>query len=193
VTAHGRTARERMLGGDPYDPLDDELVAGRARARSLTRSYNETADSEQERRATILSELLGGAGAGVWIEPPFRCDYGSNIYLGRNVFLNFDCVVLDCARVEIGDATLLGPCVQIYAATHPLAAGQRRAGVEYALPVTIGADVWIGGASVICPGVTVGPGTVVGAGSIVVADLPAGVVAAGNPCRVLRALAPDER
>ena len=182
-----------MLAGEPYDPLDADLVAGRAHARSLTRAYNQTTDEELGRRAALLAELLGDAGEGVWIEPPFRCDYGSNIYLGRNVFLNFDCVILDCARVEIGDNTLLGPGVQVYAATHPLAAGQRRAGVEYALPVSIGPDVWIGGASVICPGVTIGAGATVGAGSVVVADVPAAVVAAGNPCRVLRTLEDSER
>jgi maltose O-acetyltransferase len=192
VSRSSLTERERMLAGEPYDPLDGDLVAGRARARAITRAYNETTGEDPERRRALLSDLLGAVGDGVWIEPPFRCDYGSNIYLGRNVFLNFDCVVLDCARVEIGDQTLVGPCVQIYAATHPLSSDERRAGLESALPVTIGDDVWIGGATVICPGVKIGPRTVVGAGSVVVTDLPADVVAAGNPCRVLRSLAAEE-
>jgi maltose O-acetyltransferase len=180
--------RERMLAGEPYDPLDEELVAGRARARALTLAYNATLGDETERRRELLGELLGGVGDGVWIEPPFHCDYGSNIYVARNVYLNLGCVILDCARVEIGENSLLGPCVQIYAATHPVDPAERRAGVEFARPVAIGADVWIGGACVVCPGVTIGAGTTVGAGSVVVSDLPERVLAAGNPCRVVRKL-----
>lgn len=177
-----------MLAGEPYDPLDEELVAARARARAITHAYNATGEDEPERRSELLGELLGGADDGVWIEPPFYCDYGSNVYLGRKVFLNFGCVILDCARVEIGENTLLGPSVQIYAATHPVDPAPRREGVEFARPVTIGADVWIGGAAIVCPGVTIGAGTTVGAGSVVVSDLPDRVVAAGNPCRVVRKL-----
>jgi maltose O-acetyltransferase len=177
-----------MLAGEPYDPLDEELVAGRARARALTVAYSATLGDETVRRRELLDELLGGAGEDVWIEPPFHCDYGSNIYLGQRVFLNLGCVILDCARIEIGANTLLGPCVQIYAATHPVDPAERRAGVEFARPVTVGPDVWIGGACIVCPGVRIGAGTTVGAGSVVVSDLPAGVVAAGNPCRVVRTL-----
>jgi maltose O-acetyltransferase len=184
--------RELMLAGEPYDPLDEELVEGRARARALTLAYNATLGDEIERRSELLESLLGAAAEGVWVEPPFHCDYGSNIYLGENVFLNLGCVILDCARIEIGQNSLLGPCVQIYAATHPADPVARREGVEFARPVTLEADVWIGGASVVCPGVTIGAGTTVGAGSVVVSDLPPGVVAGGNPCRVIRRLEEPE-
>lgn len=188
MTTPSQSARERMLAGEPYDPLDEELVAGRARARALTVEYNATLGDETARRSELLGALLGDADESAWIEPPFYCDYGSNIYLARNVFLNLGCVILDCARVEIGENTLLGPSVQIYAATHPVDPAARRAGVEFARPVVVGADVWIGGACVVCPGVTIGAGTTVGAGSVVVSDLPPRVVAAGNPCRVIRKL-----
>jgi maltose O-acetyltransferase len=186
MSAAERSASERMLAGDPYDPMDAELVAARTRARVLTGTYN--ASAEGPRRTELLHELLGACGDAVWIEPPFYCDYGSYIFLGQSVFANFGCVVLDCAHVEIGDNTFLGPYVQIYAATHPVEPEARRAGLEFALPVRIAADVWIGGSAIICPGVTIGAGTTVGAGSVVTADLPARVIAAGNPCRIIRRL-----
>lgn len=192
MTSPPLSARELMLAGEPYDPLDDELVEGRARARALTLAYNATLGDETERRSELLGELLGAAAEGVWIEPPFHCDYGSNISLAKNVYLNLGCVILDCARVEIGENSLVGPCVQIYAATHPVDPAARREGVEFARPVTIEAEVWIGGACVVGPGVTIGAGTTVGAGSVVVSDLPPGVVAAGNPCRVIRKLEDSE-
>jgi maltose O-acetyltransferase len=175
-----------MLAGELYDPGAPELVRARSRARELTGRYNATEPGEHGLRDEILRELLGDAGESVWIEPPFRCDYGEHIALEERVFLNFDCVVLDCAQVTIGARTLLGPAVQIYAATHPVEPDQRAAGLELARPVTIGRDVWIGGAAVIGPGVTIGDGSTVGAGSVVVADVPPRVVVAGNPARVLR-------
>jgi maltose O-acetyltransferase len=177
-----------MLAGKAYNASDPELVAERDRARKLFRAYNATTVDEREQRAAILDELLGRLGDGVWIEPPFFCDYGTNIELGNGVFLNFNCVVLDCARVEIGAGTLFGPAVQIYAATHSTDPAHRRTGLEYAAPVTVGANAWIGGAAILCPGVTIGDDTTIGAGSVVVKDVPAGVVAAGNPCRVIREL-----
>ncbi|HEX3151016.1 MAG TPA: sugar O-acetyltransferase [Gemmataceae bacterium] len=182
------TERERMLAGELYDPLDAELVAGRRHARNLLRSLNDSRDADAELRAAIIQELFGSTGAGTWIEPPFFCDYGSNITLGDQVFFNFNCVVLDPAPVRIGSNVLFGPAVQIYTATHPLDAETRRTWKEFAKPVTIGSDVWIGGAAVICPGVSIGDRTVIGAGSVVARDVPAGVVAAGNPCRVIRVL-----
>ena len=132
--------------------------------------------------------MLGEKGEGVYIEPPFYCDYGSNIFLGNKVYMNFNCVILDCNIVRIGDGTMLGPAVQIYAATHPLDAAQRAAGPELAYPVTIGRDVWIGGGAIIGPGVTIGDNTTIGAGSVVVKDIPANVFAAGNPCKAIRQL-----
>jgi maltose O-acetyltransferase len=181
------TEREKMLAGDLYDPLDPELVAARVRARDLCQDLNATREREEETRRRILVELFGAGGGDVWMQPPFFCDYGSNIFLGTRVFFNFNCVVLDVCAVRIGDYTLFGPAVQIYTATHPLEAELRRR-QEFAKPVTIGSDVWVGGAAVICPGVTIGSRSVIGAGSVVTRDIPEAVFAAGNPCRVVRQL-----
>lgn len=158
------TEREKMLAGELYDALD-----------------------EPGRRA-LLEELLGRGGDTAWIEPPFFCDYGSNIELGERVFFNFNCVVLDVCLVEVGSFTLFGPAVQIYTATHPMSAAERRRGLESGRPVIIGSDVWVGGGAIILPGVTIGDRAVIGAGSVVTKDIPAGVFAAGSPCQVLRTI-----
>jgi maltose O-acetyltransferase len=179
--------REKMLAGELYDPLDTELVAGRVRARDLCQALNATREAEEDVRRRILTDLFGAGGEEVWMQPPFYCDYGSNIYLGKRVFFNFNCVVLDVCAVRIGDFTLFGPAVQIYTAMHPLEAELRRTR-EFAKPVAIGSDVWVGGAAVICPGVTIGSRAVIGAGSVVTRDIPDDVFAAGNPCRVIRSL-----
>ncbi len=180
-----RTEREKMLAGELYDPLDSELVAARSRARDHCQDLNATRDSHPDTRRRILRELLGRGGDTVWLQPPFFCDYGTNIELGERVFFNFNCVVLDVCEVTIGDYTLFGPAVQIYTATHPMNAELRRQ-QEFAKPIAIGSDVWVGGGAIICPGVKVGSRSVLGAGSVVTRDIPAGVFAAGNPCRVLR-------
>ncbi len=174
-----------MLSGELYDPLDPQLSAERCRARLLSKALNETRDDQQVERARLIKELIPAAGRGVWIEPPFYCDYGSNITLGDRVFFNFNCVVLDVCRVTIGDYTLFGPAVQIYTATHPLNAELRRA-QEYAKPIEIGSDVWVGGGAILCPGVRIGSRSVIGAGSVVTREVPEGVFAAGNPCRLIR-------
>jgi maltose O-acetyltransferase len=179
--------RDKMLAGELYDPMDPELVTARVRARDLCQALNATRDSEEEERRRILTELFGSGGGQVWMQPPFYCDYGSNIHLGQRVFFNFNCVVLDVCAVRVGDFTLFGPAVQIYTATHPLEAELRRTR-EFAKPVTIGSDVWVGGAAVICPGVTIGSRSVIGAGSVVTRDIPDDVFAAGNPCRVIRSV-----
>jgi len=179
------TEREKMLAGELYNPLDPELVAARDRARDLCQDLNATREAHQEERRRILREIFGAGGDEVWLQPPFFCDYGSNITLGKKCFFNFNCIVLDVCQVTIGDHVLFGPAVQIYTATHPLNAELRRR-QEYAKPITIGSDVWVGGGAIICPGVTIGSRTVIGAGSVVTRDIPAGVFAAGNPCRVIR-------
>jgi len=181
--------KEKMLRGELYDPLDPQLSAERRRARLLTRALNDTDDTRQEERARLVRELIPDSGEGVWVEPPFYCDYGTNITLGDRVFFNFNCVVLDVAPVRIGSGVLFGPAVQIYAATHPLSAAERRTGLEYGKPVEVGDDVWVGGGAVICPGVRIGARSVVGAGSVVTRDVPEGVFAAGNPARVIREIA----
>jgi maltose O-acetyltransferase len=180
-----RSEWEKMLAGELYDPLDPELVRARNRARDLCQDLNATREADQDERRRILKELFGKGGDSVWMQPPFFCDYGTNIHLGERVFFNFNCVVLDVCRVTIGDYTLFGPAVQVYTATHPMNAALRRR-QEFAKPITIGSDVWIGGGAVICPGVTIGSRAVIGAGSVVTRDIPAGVFAAGNPCRVVR-------
>ena len=177
-----------MLQGLMYDAMDPELVAGRRRARDLLGRFNGAAPDDDRTRDDALDALLAGRGARVRIEPPFRCDYGSNLYLGDDVYFNFNAVILDCAEVRIGDRVLFGPNVQILSATHPVDAHERRSGREYALPVTIGDDAWLGGGVIVGPGVTIGARSVVGAGSVVVHDVPADVVAAGNPCAVRRSL-----
>lgn len=183
-----RTEKEKMLAGELYDALDPQLSQDRLTARLRIKALNDTREDETQLRLEIIRQLIPNAGEGLWLQPPFYCDYGSNITLGEKVFFNFNCVVLDVAPVTIGDRTLFGPAVQIYTATHPLDHAQRAAGLEYAKPITIGADVWIGGGAIICPGVTIGDRAVIGAGSVVTKDIPADVLAAGNPCRVIRDL-----
>lgn len=177
---------EKMLGGELYDPLDPQLSDKRRRARLLFKALNDTRDYQQEERARLIKELIPAAGEGVWIEPPFYCDYGSNITLGDKVFFNFNCVVLDVAPVRIGSGALFGPAVQIYAATHPLSVRERRAGLEAGRAIEIGDDVWVGGGAIICPGVRIGARSVIGAGSVVTRNIPTDVLAVGNPCRVVR-------
>ena len=177
--------RERMLAGELYDALDPELVARRANARDLCQALNATREHDTDERRAILRQLFATGGESVWMQPPFYCDYGENIYLGERVFFNFNCVVLDVCPVTIGDFTLFGPAVQIYTPLHPLDAAARRR-EEYGKPVVIGSDVWVGGGAIILPGVSIGARTVIGAGSVVTRNIPEGVFAAGNPCRVLR-------
>lgn len=177
-----------MLAGELYDALDPQLADDRLKARLLLKSLNDSREDEAEERTRILKELLPGAGEGLWIQPPFYCDYGTNIILGEKVFFNFNCVILDVMPVKIGSRTLFGPNVQIYTATHPMDYRERATGLEFARPITIGEDAWIGGSAVICPGVTIGDRTVIGAGSVVTKDIPSDVFAAGNPCRVIREL-----
>ena len=177
--------RQKMRAGEMYDPMDAELVTARERARDLCLNLNATRESEIDERRKILEGLFGAGGDTVWMQPPFFCDYGSNIELGERVFFNFNCVVLDVCPVRIGSFTLLGPSVQIYTAMHPLNAEQRRR-EEFGKPVEIGADVWVGGGAIILPGVRIGSRAVIGAGSVVTRDVPDAVFAAGNPCRVIR-------
>jgi len=181
-----KTEKEKMLAGELYDPLDQELVGDRLRTRLLLKELNDTREDQTEERMRLLEDLIPHAGKGLWLQPPFYCDYGYNMVIGEKVFFNFNCVVLDVAEVRIGSRTLFGPNVQIYTATHPIDPVERASGVEYAKPITIGEDVWVGGSAVICPGVSIGNRCVIGAGSVVTRDIPDGVFAAGNPCRVIR-------
>jgi maltose O-acetyltransferase len=182
------TEREKMLRGELYIANDPELVIARTRARQLWQRFNASAADDAKRRTDLLRELLGQVGANSWIEPPFYCDYGTRIDLGDSVFVNMNCVFLDPAPIHIGDLTQLGPGVQLLTADNPRDAAARSAGPESSRPIVIGRRVWLGGGVIVCPGVTIGDDTTVGAGSVVIRDLPPGVVAAGNPCRIVRAL-----
>jgi maltose O-acetyltransferase len=183
-----KTEKQKMLAGELYNALDKEISDERMNTRLLLKRLNETAENEPERRGEILKQLLPNASEGLWIQPPFYCDYGYNMKIGEKVFFNFNCVVLDVTYVTIGSRTLFGPNVQIYTATHPIDFRERATTLEYAKPITIGEDVWVGGSAVICPGISIGDRTVIGAGSVVTKDIPSDVFAAGNPCRVIRQL-----
>lgn len=183
-----KTEKEKMLSGELYDPLDKQLSDERMQARLLIKQLNDTREDQVEERSRILKELIPNAGDDLWLQPPFYCDYGSNMVLGEKVFFNFNCVVLDVMQVTIGSRTLFGPNVQIYTATHPTNYKERASGLEFAKPIVIGEDVWVGGSAVICPNVTIGDRTIIGAGSVVTRDIPSDVFAAGNPCRVIRNL-----
>ncbi len=180
-----RTEKDKMLAGDHYRPGDPELAAARARAQALMRDYNRTIVGEDDLRGPILDQLLGGRGPGCAIRTPFQVDYGTNIFLGRDVFLNYGVTILDVCRVSIGDMTQIGPGVQIVAADHPREAEYRDAGLENGKPVVIGRNVWIGAMAVILPGVTVGDDAIIGAGAIVTRDVAPGATVVGNPARPL--------
>ena len=183
-----RSMRERMLAGDLYIADDPQLAADNLRAMRLLEQFNRSVADEPEERQRLLRELLGTLGEGGVIRPPFYCDYGYQTHLGARSFVNFGLVALDVARITIGEDVQMGPNVQLLTATHPIEAELRRAKWEAAKPITIGNNVWLGGGVIVCPGVTIGDNTVVGAGAVVVKDLPASVVAVGNPARVIRRL-----
>ena len=187
------TQRERMLSGGLYSAADPELFRLRQEARRLTRLYNQTAENQPEERRRLLEALLGGVGENAFLEPPFRCDYGGNITVGRDFYANYDCIILDVCPVTIGDRVLFGPRVGLYGAGHPLDPEVRAGGLENGGPITIGDDVWLGGGVVVLRGVTIGAGAVSAAGAVVTRDIPSGVLAAGVPCRVLRPLNERDR
>jgi maltose O-acetyltransferase len=188
-----QTEKEKSLGGMLYKAKDEELSAERLYARELIFLFNSLPPSEIEKRDEIIRKLFCKTGERFMIEPPFHCDYGSNISIGNNFYANFNLVILDCAKTEIGDNVLIGPNVGIYPAGHPVDPELRKMELEFAFPVTIGNNVWIGGNVVINPGVTIGDNSVIGSGSVVIKDIPDNVVAAGNPCRVIREISDRDR
>lgn len=187
------TEKEMMLTGQLYTAEDDELSALRHKARNLCHKFNQTNEDEKSLRREILHKLLGTAGDNLNIHPSFHCDYGFPIFIGDNFYANYDCIILDVAPVTIGDNVMFGPRVCVYAAGHPLDAEVRSSGVELGKPVTIGNNVWVGGNTVINPGVTIADNVVIGSGSVVTKDIPANVIAAGNPCRVIRPLTIEDK
>ena len=187
------TEQENMLAGKLYHPGDETLAAARRRAQTLCWHYNQTAPDQLAEREALLRELLGHMGEGCWIEPAFHCDYGTQITLGDHFYANYDCIFLDVAPITVGSRVLLGPRVGLYTAGHPTDPEIRSMGLEFGRPITIGDDVWIGGNAVLCPGVAVGSGSIIAAGAVVTRDVPPGVVAGGNPCRVLRPISDKDR
>jgi maltose O-acetyltransferase len=180
--------KEKMLCGELYNASDPVLAQERLRARVLLRQFNDSGAEQLVLRKQLLKALIPLLGSGLWIEPPFYCDYGSNIRSGDKVYFNFNCTILDVMQVTIGSQVLIGPAVQIYTALHPMNPVERVSGLEFAKPVTIGSEVWIGGGAIICPGVTIGCRSVIGAGSVVTKNIPDDVFAAGNPCRYIKSL-----
>jgi maltose O-acetyltransferase len=178
--------KERMLAGRLYIAQDKELGRDNKKSRQLTRLINNTTEEQIDYRIQLLKELFESTGKNLYIEPPFRCDYGCHISIGENFYANYDCIIVDVCKVKIGNNVMFGPRVNIFTAGHPIDAGVRNELLEFGKPVTIGNDVWIGGNTVINPGVTIGSNVVIGSGSVVTKDMPDGVIAVGNPCRVLR-------
>jgi maltose O-acetyltransferase len=185
--------KARMLRGELYRSIGDEIARDQARAGELLGRYNATRHTERALRDDLLRELLGEVGEGVVVRPPFHCDYGSHISIGAETFVNFGCVFLDVAPIRIGAHCQIATGVHIVTATHPVDPEPRRLGWESAEAITLGDNVWLASAVVVCPGVTIGPDTVVGAGAVVVTDLPAGVVALGVPARVAREIGDRDR
>ena len=183
-----KTEREKMLDGELYLATDEELDRMHFKARELLYEFNYLTLLQLKRQKEIISRLFGGIGNNFTIKPPFYCDYGSHIFAGDNLYINYDCTILDCNKVHLGHNVLLAPKVQIYTAHHPLEPEIRLTGKELASPIIIGDNVWIGGGVIICPGITIGNNVTVGAGSVVTKDIPNNVVAAGNPCRVIKSL-----
>jgi len=179
--------RELMLSGAFYKADDGDLVADRRACQRVLDAFNATRADDDDTRRQLLDELLGSVGSNSVILPRFQCDYGTNITIGANTFVNYDAIMLDCAAITIGDYVSIGPRVQLVTAWHPVDDHEaRRAGWEAASPITIGDNSWIGAGAILCPGVTVGDNAIIGAGSVVTKDVPGRVVAVGNPCRVIR-------
>lgn len=187
------TEWEKMQAGLTYNDFDKDLFNRRVEAKKLFRAYNRTDDDEVDKRNDIMHRLFRHVGENVWIDPDFRCEFGKNITIGNNVYINFGCVILDCGQVSIGNNTLIGPNVGIFSGNHAADAVERTAGGLIPKPVAIGDRVWICGNVSIVPGVRIGDESVIGAGSVVTHDIPSGVIAAGNPCRVLRKITEKDK
>lgn len=182
------TEREKMIAEMPYDPTDKELVEMRTFARKMCKEFNECNVEDDEKKTKILKELFGSTGNSIYMEPSFRCDYGKNIHVGESFYANFNCVMLDVAEIRIGKNCMIAPNVALYTATHPIDPVERNSGTEYAKKITIGDNCWLGGNSVICPGVTLGNNVVVGAGAVVTKSFGDNVVLAGNPAKIIKTI-----
>ena len=188
-----KTEKEKMLSGKLYKAAGEELLAERQYAKELVFDFNRSGPAELVKRKEIIKKLFGKTGNNFFVEPTFRCDYGYNIEIGENFYANYNCTILDCAKVIIGDNVLLAPNVSLFTAGHPIHYELRNQEFEYAFPITIGNNVWIGGNVVINPGITIGDNTVIGSGSVVTKNIPANVIAVGNPCKVLRQITDEDK
>ncbi len=184
---------EKMQTGQIYNDFAIDLFNRRVEAKKLFRIYNRLGDDEVDKRNDIMRQLFRSVGRNVWIEPDFRCEFGRNISIGDDVYINFGCVILDCGQVRIGNNTLIGPNVGLFSGNHSTDAEERAAGGLIPKPITIGNRVWLCGNVTVVPGVAIGDDTIIGAGSVVTRDIPSGVIAAGNPCRVLRKITPEDK
>ncbi len=185
--------KQKMLSGKLYMAADDELRRDNKKSRMLTRLFNNSTEEQIGYRKELLKELFEKTGENLYIEPPFRCDYGCHISIGNNFYANYDCIIVDVCKVIIGENVMFGPRVGIYTAGHPIDVDIRNTGLEFGKPVTIGDNVWVGGSTVINPGVNIGSNVVIGSGSVVTKDIPDNVVAVGNPCRILRKITEEDR
>lgn len=183
---------ERMIAGEVYFASDSKISEKYKYAKDMNRLYNLTTDSEESKRLEIITNLFGKIGENFHIEPPFRCDYGFNIEIGKNFYANYECIILDVCKVNIGDNVFLGPRVSIYTAAHPISSKIRNTGLEFGKSITIGNNVWIGGDSIINPGVNIGSNVVIGSGSVVTKNIPSNVIAVGNPCKVIKEITEED-
>ena len=187
------TEKEKMLSGKPYNALDSELVAERKVSKNYTFEYNNLHPLDKESKVSVMKKLLGKAGENFYINAPFRCDYGCNIFIGDNFYANYNCTILDCAPVTIGNNVFFAPNVSLFTAGHPIHPEPRNAMLEYAFPITIGNNVWIGGGAIINPNITIGDNVVIGSGSVVTKDIPSNSVAVGNPCKVIKKITDEDK
>lgn len=188
-----KSEKDKMLNQEYYICWDNELTEERERAKDLLFEFNNMKPSERSERNQIIQKLFHSVGENAWIESPFNCDFGYNITVGDNFYANTNCTILDCTKVTIGNNVLIGPNVSLYTPNHAMDADERKAGYERSLPINIGDNVWISGSVTIVPGVTIGDNTIIGAGSVVTKDIPANVIAAGVPCRVIRPITEKDK
>ena len=187
------TEREKMLNGKAYNAFCEELLGERQYAKEIIFEFNSLRPSEIEKRNEIIKKLFSKVSDNLFIEPPFRCDYGYNISIGENFYTNYNCTILDCAKVTIGDNVLFAPNVSLFTAGHPIHFEPRNTGIEYAFPITIGNNVWIGGGVIVNPGITIGDNVVIGSGSVLTKDIPSNSIAVGNPCKVIRKIIDEDK
>ena len=187
------TEKEKMLNGKPYKAFGEELKSERKYAKEMIFEYNNLSPKEINKHNEIIKRIFGRVGNDFYIEPPFRCDYGYNISAGKNFYVNYNCTILDCAEVTIGDNVMFAPNVSLFTAGHPIHFEARNEFIEYAFPISIGNNVWVGGGVIVNPGITIGNNVVIGSGSVVTKDIPSNCIAVGNPCKVIKQITDEDK